>query len=52
VTPVTLLPRLLNAYVGANLPLAPETSYSTDLEQVWSRGIIDLVPLEPNVPAD
>ena len=51
-TPVNLLPRLLNAYAGANLPLAPETSYWTDLEQVWSHGVIDLVPVDEAVPAD
>lgn len=51
-TPVNLLPRLLNAYVGANLPMAPEDSHWADLDAISSRGIIDLVPTDPEDPPD
>jgi hypothetical protein len=30
-TPINLIPRLLNAYVGADLPLASEESYASDM---------------------
>jgi hypothetical protein len=51
-TPVNLLPRLLNAYVGVDLPLATETSYWTDLEETSSRGRLDLVPIDPTIPTE
>ncbi|NJD27541.1 MAG: hypothetical protein FIA92_04520 [Chloroflexi bacterium] len=44
VTPINLIPRLLNAYVDAGLPMATEESYLVQLNVVLERGYRSLVP--------
>ena len=44
VTPINLIPRLLNAYTGTGLPLATEESYEVDLSAVPAKGYLPLVP--------
>lgn len=43
-TPINLIPRLLNAYAGAELPLASEESYLVKLNVVLEDGYQSLVP--------
>ena len=42
-TPVNVLPRVINAYLGTSLPLQPDTVWA------WRTGssVLDLVPLDP-----
>jgi hypothetical protein len=49
-TPVNLIPRLLNAYAGADLPLASEESYWTDIDAARVQGQFELVPFDPDGP--
>ena len=51
-TPVNLLPRLLNAYAGANLPLATEKSYWTDLDATGTHGFSGFVRVDPDLPGE
>lgn len=44
VTPINLVPRLLNAYAGTTYPHASEESYRADLDLVLSRGYLPLTP--------
>jgi hypothetical protein len=41
-TLVNVLPRILNAYAGANVPMAEEASYWTNLRTSGTRGVLDL----------
>ena len=41
-TPINILPRLLNAYFDADLPLAREDSYWVDWRTLRTRGILAL----------
>ena len=43
VTPINLIPRLLNAYVGADHPFATEESYMVDLDAVPTKGYLPFV---------
>ncbi len=47
VTPVNIVPRLLEAYAGVHLPLAPETFYVVDMRKVETTGIMDIQPWSP-----
>ena len=51
-SPVNLVPRLLNGYAGANLPMATEESYWTDLEGTVAHGFSGFVRVDPDVPPD
>jgi hypothetical protein len=46
-TPINVLPRVLNAYLGTSLPLQPDTLWA------WRTGssVLDLVPLDPSTLA-
>jgi hypothetical protein len=46
-SPVNLIPRLLNAYVGANLPMATEESYWTDIEATSEHGFSGFTRVAP-----
>jgi hypothetical protein len=48
-TPINLIPRLLNAYVDANLPLASEDSYWLDNDASESSS---LTPIHPDGDSD
>ena len=43
-TPINLIPRLLNAYTDAGIPLATRESYVVDLSSVPAKGYLPLVP--------
>ncbi len=45
-TPVTLIPRLLNAYAVADVPLASEESYWLDILSVSTHGLFDFEQLD------
>ena len=49
-TPVNLVARLLDAYAGANLPLATEESYWTDLDDTGTHGFSGFVRVDPDLP--
>jgi hypothetical protein len=49
-TPINLIPRLLNAYVGADLPLASEESYASDMP-LADQGVLT-VAASPEPDAD
>jgi hypothetical protein len=44
VTPINIIPRLLNAYAGTNLSMATEESYVVELRTVETTGMLELVP--------
>ena len=46
-TPINVLPRILNAYAGTQLPLADESSYALDLLKAREQGYLILMPWEP-----
>jgi hypothetical protein len=46
-TPINTLPRLLNAYLGEDLPLVSEQSYVLDMAAVPTTGILKLEPWSP-----
>ena len=43
VTPINLIPRLLNGYLGTDHPLATEESYLVDLDALRTKGYLPLV---------
>ncbi|NJD29580.1 MAG: LTA synthase family protein [Chloroflexi bacterium] len=43
-SPVNIIPRILNAYVGAEIPLATEEAYEIDLATIGTTGYFPLVP--------
>ena len=45
-TPINLLPRILNTYADADLPLATEESYLVDLGRLQDTGPLSFVPWE------
>jgi hypothetical protein len=47
-TLVNLIPRILNAYVGAELPLSSEESYEIDLAAIGTTGYFPLEPWPAN----
>jgi hypothetical protein len=51
-TPVNLVARLLDAYAGANLPLATEESYWTDLDATGMHGFSGFVRVDPDLPGE
>ena len=51
-SPINLVPRLLNAYAGANLPMATEESYWTDLEATAAHGFSGFTRVDPDAPDD
>jgi hypothetical protein len=46
-TPINMLPRLLGAYGGLDLPLASEESFVLDLRLARQTGYFDLEPWTP-----
>jgi hypothetical protein len=44
-TPINLVPRLLNAYASADIALAPEGSYWVDIRQLAVNGVLDVKPV-------
>jgi hypothetical protein len=46
---VNLVPRLLNAYAGAALPLATEESYWTDLRPGTDHPLFGPTPVDPDM---
>jgi hypothetical protein len=44
VTPINIIPRLLNAYAGTNLSMATEESYVVDMRTVETSGMLNLTP--------
>jgi hypothetical protein len=44
VTPINVIPRLLNAYAGTDLPMASEESYLVDMRTVHTSGMLNLIP--------
>ena len=46
-SPINILPRVLDAYDGLDLPLAPEASYVLDLRRILTTGYLDFKPLAP-----
>ena len=44
VTPINIIPRLLNAYAGTDLPMATEESYVVDMRTVETTGMLNLIP--------
>ena len=47
VTPVNVLSRLLNAYLGAHIPLVDEPSYWVDMHDLRTTGLMTFVAADP-----
>jgi hypothetical protein len=50
-SPVGVLPRLMNAYLGTSIPVAANESYWTDLRSDTGPGLFDPVPIDPDKPS-
>jgi hypothetical protein len=50
VAPINLIPRLLNAYAGTQMPLATEESYVVDMRTVNATGLLTLIPWSIHEP--
>ena len=44
VTPINIIPRLLNAYAGTKGRMATEESYVVDMRTVETTGMLNLIP--------